>query len=201
MNQMRIDGFDQATAAEHSVAGDIPARTDQSRPEPIGMVIEIGGAGSRIALDLDRLAEISQDPDPSVALSGQVGSQIKIRVGSGWLLASIRNQKQDNSVAGGILAEADFLGEGQEERLTGRMNGFRRGVTFFPIPGAPVYPATSEDLRQIYASDGRSAIQIGNVYPTKDIRAGLYVDALLGKHFALLGSTGTGKSTDRKSVV
>ncbi|HKT85439.1 MAG TPA: DUF87 domain-containing protein [Novosphingobium sp.] len=195
MNQMRIDGFDQAAPAEQGAARDFPAATGKSRPEPIGMVIEIGGAGSRIALDLDRLAEISLDPDPSVALSGQVGSQIKIRVGNGWLLASIRNQKQDNSVAGGIMAEADFLGEGEEERLTGRMNGFRRGVTFFPIPGAPVYPATSEDLRQIYASDGRTAIQIGNVYPTKDIRAGLYIDALLGKHFALLGSTGTGKST------
>ncbi|MEA3041796.1 MAG: hypothetical protein QOC65_1285, partial [Sphingomonadales bacterium] len=33
------------------------------------------------------------------------------------------------------------------------------------------------------------------VYPTKDVRGALQVDALLGKHFALLGSTGTGKST------
>jgi len=56
-------------------------------------------------------------------------------------------------------------------------------------------------LRQIYASDGRSSIQIGNVYPTKDIRAGLYVDALLGKHFALLGSTGTGKSTSAALIL
>ena len=43
--------------------------------------------------------------------------------------------------------------------------------------------------------NGRSAIRIGTVYPTEDIRAGLYIDPLLGKHFALLGSTGTGKST------
>jgi MoxR-like ATPase len=41
-------------------------------------------------------------------------------------------------------------------------------------------------------------IEIGNVYPTKDIRAALYIDAMLGKHFALLGSTGTGKSTARR---
>ncbi len=33
------------------------------------------------------------------------------------------------------------------------------------------------------------------MFPTEDIRAGLYIDAMLGKHFALLGSTGTGKST------
>ncbi|WP_235037569.1 MULTISPECIES: ATP-binding protein [unclassified Novosphingobium] len=169
--------------------------------EPIGVVLEISGAGSRIAFDLERLNEIAADPDPSVALSGQVSSQVKIRVGSGWLLASVRNQKQDAKMSGGVLSDVDFLGEGQEERLTGRIQAFRRGVTFYPIPGTLVYPTTSDDLRQIYASDGRSSIQVGNVYPTRDIRAGLYVDALLGKHFALLGSTGTGKSTSAALIL
>jgi DNA helicase HerA-like ATPase len=168
--------------------------------EPIGVVLEISGAGSRIAFDLERLNEIARDGDPSVALSGQVSSQVKIRVGDTWLLASVRNQKQDARTAG-VVSDVDFLGEGQEERLTGRIFAFRRGVTFYPIPGALVYPCTSDDLRQIYASDGRSSIQVGNVYPTKDIRAGLYVDALLGKHFALLGSTGTGKSTSAALIL
>lgn len=169
--------------------------------EPIGVILEVSGSGSRIALDLERLNEVARDADPSVALSGQVSSQVKIRVGNGWLLASVRNQKQDARVAGTVLSDVDFLGEGQEEPLTGRILSFRRGVTFYPIPGALVYPATSDDLRQIYASDGRSAIQVGNVYPTRDIRAGLYVDAMLGKHFALLGSTGTGKSTSAALIL
>ena len=163
--------------------------------EPIGTVLEISGSGSEIALDLQRLNECSHSPDPSIALAGKVGSQVKIRVGNSWLLASVRTQKQDVHTPGGILAAIDFLGEGDEERLTGRIHSFRRGVTNYPIPGAEVFPATSQDLKQIYASDGRESIQIGNVYPTKDIRAGLYVDSMLGKHFALLGSTGTGKST------
>ncbi|WP_409521474.1 ATP-binding protein [Novosphingobium sp.] len=169
--------------------------------EPIGVVLEISGAGTRIAFDLDRLDQAAQDADPSIAMAGQVGSQVKVRVGRGWLLASIRNQKSDSTVPGGIVAEADFLGEGLEERLTGRIHGFRRGVTRYPTPGALVYPAGTDDLRQVYASDGRQTIQIGTVYPTKDIRAGLYIDALLGKHFALLGSTGTGKSTSAALIL
>jgi DNA helicase HerA-like ATPase len=188
---MQVEGLDQFQANQAG-ASPVPAALGM---EPIGVVLEVSGAGSRIAFDLERLNEIAMDTDPSVALSGQVSSQVKIRVGTGWLLASVRNQKQDARMSGGILSDVDFLGEGLEERLTGRIHGFRRGVTRFPIPGALVYPCTSDDLRQIYASDGRSSIQIGNVYPTRDIRAGLYVDALLGKHFALLGSTGTGKST------
>ncbi|MBX7496733.1 DUF87 domain-containing protein [Qipengyuania sp. 6B39] len=168
--------------------------------QPIGVVLEISGAGSMIAIDLQRLSECSEDDDPSVAMAGQVGSQIKIRVGGSWLLASVRNQRQDRK-AGSILANIDFLGEGVEEKLTGRLHGFRRGVTRYPVPGGLVYPATTADLKQVYASDGRSAVTIGKVYPTKDIRAGIYIDAMLGKHFALLGSTGTGKSTSAALIL
>jgi hypothetical protein len=207
MSDMSGIGFDTARPAG---AGDIAATLspDADREglsvnaaEPIGVVLEVGGAGSLIAFDAQRLNECSQDRDPSVSLAGQVGSQVKIRVGNSWLLVSVRNQKQDSRTTDGILSAVDFLGEGEEERLTGRIHSFRRGVTGYPIPGALVYPATSQDLKQIYASDGRPSIQIGNVYPTKDIRAGLYIDALLGKHFALLGSTGTGKSTSASLIL
>ena len=189
MNEVRMQGFNPLAAPQREFA------MGESGHMPIGVVLEISGAGTRISLDLDRLSAAAQDGDPSIAMAGQVGSQVKIRVGSGWLLASIRNQKSDTTVPGGIVADADFLGEGVEEPSTGRIHGFRRGVTRYPTPGALVYPAGTGDLRQVYAGDGRQAIQIGTVYPTRDIRAGLYIDALLGKHFALLGSTGTGKST------
>ncbi len=176
------------------------AKSDNAR-QPIGVVLEIAGSGSQIALDLARLNDCMADADPSIALAGQVGSQIKIRVGESWLLASVRNQRQDRRANGGILANIDFLGEGQEEKLTGKIHGFRRGVTRYPVPGAMIYPATTADLKQIYASDGRANIQVGTVYPTKDIRAGVYIDAMLGKHFALLGSTGTGKSTSAALIL
>ncbi len=175
--------------------------TTDNATRPIGVVLEIAGSGSQIALDLERLSECMADDDPSIGLAGQVGSQIKIRVGNSWLLASVRNQRQDRRAGGGIIANIDFLGEGQEEKLTGKIHSFRRGVTRYPVPGALIYPATTADLRQIYASDGRANIQIGTVYPTKDIRAGIYVDAMLGKHFALLGSTGTGKSTSAALIL
>ena len=204
MNDMSGHGFGGARPAQAGEKGAeaAPAAPDfDNAREPIGIVLEIAGSGSAIALDLQRLQECTADVDPSIALAGQVGSQVKIRVGKGWLLASVRSQRQDSKTPGGILANIDFLGEGDEERLTGRIHSFRRGVTRYPIPGALIFPATSNDLKQIYASDGRSSIQVGTVFPTKDIRAGLYVDALLGKHFALLGSTGTGKSTSAALIL
>ncbi len=202
MSDMSLNTYENARPAK---ADDLAASAshpgvDNAR-EPIGIVLEIAGSGSQIAIDVQRLSECANDPDPSIALAGQVGSQVKIRVGNSWLLASVRTQRQDTKTPGGVLAAADFLGEGDEEKLTGRIHAFRRGVTRYPIPGSLIYPATSNDLRQIYASDGRASVQIGKVYPTKDIRAGLYVDAMLGKHFALLGSTGTGKSTSAALIL
>ena len=188
---------DLAPQREPANAVEAPAEEEpvsENATQPIGVVLEIAGSGSMIAIDLQRLNECTEDDDPSIAMAGQVGSQVKIRVGNSWLLASVRNQRQDRK-AGSILANIDFLGEGIEEKLTGKLHGFRRGVSRYPVPGGMVYPASTQDLKQVYASDGRSAVTIGKVYPTKDIRAGIYIDAMLGKHFALLGSTGTGKST------
>ncbi len=201
MSDMGQGNFEQARPVSATTGQPADLDTADNALRPIGVVLEIAGSGSQIALDLERLSECMADEDPSIGLAGQVGSQIKIRVGNSWLLASVRNQRQDRRANGGIIANIDFLGEGQEEKLTGKIHSFRRGVTRYPVPGALIYPATTADLRQIYASDGRANIQIGTVYPTKDIRAGLYVDALLGKHFALLGSTGTGKSTSAALIL
>ena len=199
MTDMGSHNFAQGSSAadQHNAA---PIEEGNARL-PIGIVLEISGAGSQIALDLQRLNECMEDTDPSIKLAGQVGSQIKIRVGSSWLLANVRDQRKDRRAENGIVAHIDFLGEGSEEKLTGRIHGFKRGVTRYPVPGAMVYPATTRDLEQIYASDGRANITIGTVFPTKDIRAGLYIDAMLGKHFALLGSTGTGKSTSAALIL
>lgn len=167
----------------------------------IGTVIEIAGSGSQISMEASQLHALMEHSDPSVATAGQVGSQIKIRVGNIWLLASIRTQKLHPRDPSMITALVDFLGEGDEERLTGKIYNFRRGVTRYPVPGSDVYAVSSADLKQVYAADGRMNVEIGTVFPTKDIRGSLYIDAMLGKHFALLGSTGTGKSTSAALIL
>jgi hypothetical protein len=88
-----------------------------------------------------------------------------------------------------------------EDSSSGKLVNFKRGITTYPIPGSKAYPVAGHDLKQMFAADERAHIEIGNVYPTKDVRAALYVDALLGKHFALLGSTGTGKSTSAALIM
>jgi len=171
--------------------GSTASSAEQAAP-PIGRVLEIAGSGSRIWMDFSRLQMLLDHADPSIAMAGQVGSQVKMHVGNSWLIANVRTLQTGND--GKVLGQIDFLGEGQCG-AGGRMSNFRRGVTRYPIPGCEVLPVSTEDMRAIFAAADDPHVEIGTVYPTDDIRGTLYVDPMLSKHFAVLGSTGTGKST------
>ncbi len=167
----------------------------------LGVVSEVSGGGARVLIDIGAMEAMAASADPAVAMSGQVGSQIKMRVGAAWIIGSVRALAIDLRTANHISATVDFLGEGDEEILTGRLHRFRRGVTRFPVPGTELFPVTEADLHAIYASQDDARIEVGTVYPTSGSRAALNVDMLLGRHFALLGSTGTGKSTSAALIL
>jgi hypothetical protein len=163
----------------------------------IGQVVDIAGSGSQVRLDSAALAALQVHCDPAVTMSGQVGSQVKMAVGNSWLIANVRTMRSGED--GSIYAAIDFLGEGSRS-ANGSMSSFRRGVTRYPIPGCDVLPVSTEDLRSVFAADDSPHVEIGTVYPTDDIRGALYVDPMLSKHFAILGSTGTGKSTSTSTI-
>jgi hypothetical protein len=180
-----LSSYSETDGAPASSAADAPA-------PPIGRVLEIAGSGSKIWMDFGRLQMLLSHSDPSIAMAGQVGSQVKMLVGNSWLIANVRTLQTGED--GKVLGQIDFLGEGQS-MAGGRMANFRRGVTRYPIPGCEVLPVSTEDMRAIFAAADDPHVEIGTVYPTDDIRGTLYVDPMLSKHFAVLGSTGTGKST------
>src|SRR5436190_18102403 len=185
-----LDEMSSYTESDGGTAGGAAAR---DACPPIGQVLEIAGSGSRVVMDTARLVELLDHPDHSIAMSGQVGSQVKIKVANSWLVANVRTLCAGDE-PGTVIANVDFLGEGVQ-RSGGSFGTFRRGVTRYPIPGQTILPVTTEDMRAIFAADDSPHVEIGTVYPTDDIRGTLYVDPMLSKHFAILGSTGTGKST------
>src|SRR5690606_23805489 len=68
----------ERVASPSAIAG-ASVSSFENATQPIGIVIEIAGSGSQIALDVQRLNECMTDQDPSIALAGQVGSQIKVK--------------------------------------------------------------------------------------------------------------------------
>ncbi len=184
--------LDEVSSFSEEDASAPSAKGSQGPQSAIGEVIEIAGSGSQIRMDAATLTGLQSHSDASVAMSGQVGSQVKMNVSDSWLIANVRTMRASDK--GEIVAHVDFLGEGTRDSA-GKLGNFRRGVTRYPIPGAEVYPVTTDDMRAIFAASDEPHVEIGTVYPTDDIRGALYVDPMLSKHFAVLGSTGTGKST------
>ena len=91
------------------------------------------------------------------------------------------------------IAELEILGEIHEAQ-NHRPGAFQRGVSFFPRLGNEVALASQEDLQQIYACSAISSARIGALHHDRSLPAFIKTDDLLGKHFAVLGTTGSGKS-------
>jgi hypothetical protein len=158
----------------------------------LGRVLEIAGAGAQVSLD-GHMMSLVRKANGVGAPPGSIGSHVKIRVNNRWVLGQIRTLHLAQADSDLVLGTIDFIGEGAD--LNDRLVNFRRGVTLLPMPGSLLHAVAEDELLTIFAPDERPHIQIGTVHPSGQIPAALCVDSLLGRHFAVLGSTGTGKSS------
>lgn len=159
----------------------------------IGTVNSVDGNSSSCSLDGHILNLLRDHPDTAIARCGAPGSILRLYVDGRCLLANLREitiNAQDELL---LTVTIDFLGEGTASRAG--IESFRRGITQYPRPGDRVYCATSEILEKAFSSGESPHVEIGHIFPTTSTRASLLIDPMLSMHFAVLGSTGTGKST------
>ena len=158
----------------------------------LGRVLEIAGAGAKVSLD-GHMMSMVRKANGLGAPPGSIGSHVKVRVNNRWVLGQIRSLHLAQADSDLVLGTIDFVGEGAD--VNDRLDNFRRGVTLLPMPGAALHAVAEDELLTMFAPDERPHIQVGTVHPSGQIPAALYIDTLLGRHFAVLGSTGTGKSS------
>lgn len=72
---------------------------------------------------------------------------------------------------------------------------FDRGITVYPQIGAPAHRIRAADLRAIFDLGSKRSIQIGTLSQDDAISACVSIDDTLSRHFAVVGTTGVGKST------
>jgi DNA helicase HerA-like ATPase len=131
---------------------------------------------------------------PVSEVRATVGRFISIRCASSTIVAMITEVSceslppSDEYIA---TASVDLLGE----ILGDDRPKFQRGVTNYPTIGDNVDLITNQDLRTVYAPSGSDQINIGTLQQDKSVIAYVDVEEMLSKHFAILGSTGVGKST------
>jgi DNA helicase HerA-like ATPase len=112
--------------------------------------------------------------------SGEAALGSLVRVGSVYGTVSGQQQIRD----GQHEATIDFLGE-----VTG--DQFRLGVSAYPRLGDPVAAAEHGDYDLVYT---RKGLHLGVLAQDPSRPAGISPEALLAKHFAVLGASGSGKS-------
>jgi len=93
-----------------------------------------------------------------------------------------------------VTATAEYIGEGALDEA-GMLAEFRRGLTVYAQPGDEVHFASEAELARIFSPPDVPHVTIGRVHPTQTVRAPILFDQFLGRHFAIVGSSGAGKST------
>jgi DNA helicase HerA-like ATPase len=92
------------------------------------------------------------------------------------------------------IAEIQLVGEILGTDAGGDDIRFDRGVSVHPPLGADILAATGQDLGRVYARPAASNVRIGTIHQDRNQPAYVLTDDVLGKHFAVLGTTGAGKS-------
>jgi len=153
-----------------------------------GRVISVRGSLARVGL-------LATGPMPVKEARATVGRFISIRCAAATtivaMITEVSCENQPSSDEYMATASVDLLGE----ISGGDRPKFQRGVTNYPTIGDAVELVTAEDLRTVYAPSGSDQINIGFLQQDKSVVAYVDVEEMLSKHFAVLGSTGVGKST------
>ncbi|HEY0265676.1 MAG TPA: DUF87 domain-containing protein [Rhizomicrobium sp.] len=159
---------------------------------PIRLAHIVSVSGSHAVAVLERQDAIAHDARV------QIGALIKIVTPNSAVMGVISGISAPMPAAEGEpqtlgLIEINLAGEvapDSSRRLT-----FRRGVSNIPTLGDAVLLADKHDLTRVYAPPQAASIKIGSLFQEPSVPARLLVDDLLAKHFLIVGSTGSGKSS------
>ncbi len=80
-------------------------------------------------------------------------------------------------------------------------NLFERGISQYPTINDEVHLVAEADLSRIYGSNNIGQVHVGRLSSSETIKVQLDVDKLVARHCAVLGSTGSGKSTTIASIL
>ncbi|MGY5775435.1 ATP-binding protein [Rhizobium sp. LEGMi135b] len=173
-------------------AGDLDRR-DRLKPGNrfLGRVVACNGSRATIAA-------VAEAGGTDLTELWSVGRLISITVGKNRVAALVYSMNtqsvgwgegQDNL----FRIEVELLGEvrvgpdGREE--------FSSGISAYPYLGAIAHRIRAADLMRIFDAGKGSSCVIGKLTQDESIDAAIHIPSMLAKHFAVVGSTGVGKST------
>ncbi|MBY5647348.1 ATP-binding protein [Rhizobium leguminosarum] len=157
----------------------------------LGRVVACSGSRATIAA-------VAEQGGTDLTELWSVGRLISISVGRNRVVALVYQMNTGSHAWGEgedniFKIETELLGEVRVDE-DGREE-FSTGISRYPYLGAIAHRIRSADLMRIYdAGEGTTAV-IGKLTQDESIDAAIHIPSMLSKHFAVVGSTGVGKST------
>jgi DNA helicase HerA-like ATPase len=163
------------------------------KPHPqdrVGRIVAVTGAHAVILIDADDGLQQKRTPEIGTLLRVDTPRSVALCMVSALSSPMPTHASEEQELR---IIEVEFFGELTKDK-SGHSLAFRRGVSSYPSLGDILYRASTDELSKAYACDSDSAIRVGHIAQEPSIPAMIKIDEMLGKHFAILGSTGTGKS-------
>ncbi len=171
-------------------------RTD--RKTNVGRIVEVTGA--------EFVAQLISEDDgfvPEMVFDkykvrvGQVGSYMIVEQAGYRLLTMVESMWQEQGVADEAvrMLRMSPLGELDQD------GEFTRGVTHYPTTGADLHVVTADALTRLFASFNEADYVIGKLSSFEAIDVYLDASIFFGRHVAILGQSGSGKSWSVTSLI
>ncbi|WP_372756189.1 ATP-binding protein [Labilibaculum sp.] len=181
----------------------------------IGKVISVDSFRAYIRLD-DDLKSLYKSGYEDIFEVARINSYVIIPIGSDRIVAMVTSVRAIDETELGKNTEAIFLTK-SARYLVATMIGtiensgkYIQGVYNYPILDNPVWYVTSQDLDSIFDQKKNSEeinfeddfyLPIGTSPSFSDYKIKINPDKFFGKHAAILGNTGSGKSCTVASII
>ncbi len=163
----------------------------------IGEVQNVDGTTVSVSLSSDCISGLTYVNGEGYKI-GQVGSFVKIPLGYNDLFGivsqiganAIPEKQLEIQPYGNRWMTVQLIGEGQQ-------NGhFERGISQYPTIGDEVHLVSENDLKHIYGHIEKPYfVKVGHIAGAESIPALIDINKLVTRHSAIVGTTGSGKST------
>ncbi|NNK32059.1 MAG: DUF87 domain-containing protein, partial [Xanthomonadales bacterium] len=128
---------------------------------------------------------------------GQIGSYLMVRQSGIFVLVIVESMWQEVDSEGELIRmlRVNPLGE-----ITAK-GGFDRGVAHFPTTGAEIHLVTGGTLEVLFSKYSAADFKVGRLSTMESVDVFIDPDAFFGRHAAILGQSGSGKSWSVTSFV
>ena len=174
-----------------------------SKETYLGDVQDVNGTTVSISLSKESLTGFVYIDGQGYRV-GQIGSFIRIPIGFNDLFGIIsqvgasaapKNLAENQSHSNGWMT-IQLIGEGPRNGV------FQRGLSQYPTIGDEVHLVSEKELKNIYGQpDKPYFVKLGYISNADSIPALIDINKLITRHSAVVGTTGSGKSTTVASII